>query len=156
MKKSKKHTATMPQLAQGFTLLEMLLSVAIISLIGGLSVPVYQSLQVRNELDVMVAESAQAVRSAQVFASAVREDAKWGVYITADTITIFKGDSYAGRDSDFDELVGTADVANVSGTQEFVFTRVDGRPESTGSITFETSNGTTRTVTINEMGTLSY
>ena len=63
----------------GFTLLEVLLSVAIIALIAGIGTPVYQSFQTRNDLDVVTNTVAQSLRRAQVLARASDGDTTWGV-----------------------------------------------------------------------------
>ena len=54
----------------GFTLLEVLLSIAIITLIAGIGIPVYLSFQVRNDLDIATAEIVQSARRVQVLSQA--------------------------------------------------------------------------------------
>ena len=49
----------------GYTLLEVLLSVAIISAIAGFSIPVLQSFQNRNDLDVAVSATSDGQMSPQ-------------------------------------------------------------------------------------------
>lgn len=140
----------------GFTLLEVLLSVAIIALIAGLSIPVYQTLQLRNELDIAAVTAAQTLRRAQVLSQAVEGDANWGVYAQSGSITLFQGASYAGRDSGFDEVFNVPTTITPSGTQEFVYSKFSGLPQSTGALTFTSDNDETRNITINEKGTITY
>jgi prepilin-type N-terminal cleavage/methylation domain-containing protein len=56
--------------ARGFTLIEILLSVALIGILAGLSLPVYQAFQVKNDLSVAVDTVVQSMRRAQMLSRA--------------------------------------------------------------------------------------
>ncbi len=84
-------------------------------------------------------------------------DSDWGVYIGADSIVLFKGDDYATRDSDYDEIYAKTSNVSVSGISEEVFEKFTGDPSATGDIILSTSNPTrTSTITINSKGVVSY
>ena len=140
----------------GFTLIEMMLSVAVIAIIGGISVPIYQSFQVRNDLDIAAVTTAQSLRRAQVLAEAVDGDTSWGVEIQSGNITVFKGVSYASRDTNYDEVSDVPTSITSSGLSEVVFTKFTGLPASTGTITLTSNANETRTITINAKGMASY
>lgn len=140
----------------GFTLLEVLLSIATITIIAGMSVPVYQSFQVRNDLDIATVTTAQSLRRAEVLATAVDGDTSWGVKIQLGSVTVFKGVSYATRDATFDELFDVPGSLTPSGVSEVVFTKFTGIPQTTGTITFTSNANETRTITINAKGMVSY
>lgn len=140
----------------GFTMLEVLLSVALIALIAGLSIPVYQTLQLRNELDIAAATTAQTLRRAQVLSRAVDGDTSWGLYAQSGSITLFQGTSYAGRNTGFDEVFSVPTTITPSGTQEFVYAKFSGLPQSIGTLTLTSDNNETRNITINEKGTITY
>lgn len=140
---------------RGFTLLELLLSVAIISLLAGLSLPVYRTLLSKNDLDIAAVTIAQSARRAQVLSQAVDGDTSWGVKVQTGSIVIFKGASYAARDINFDETFDVPTSIGVSGTGEYVFAKMTGLPQSTGTVTL-TSESDTRTVSINAKGMVSY
>lgn len=137
-------------------MIEMLLSIAIISLITGIGTPVYQSFQNRNELDVAAVTFAQSLRRAQVLARSSDGDTSWGVAVLSSSITLFKGASYASRDTDYDELSTMSDGITITGTSEYVFDKFTGLPTTTGTLTLTSVNNETRDITINDKGTISY
>lgn len=140
----------------GFTLLEVLLSIAVITIIAGISVPIYQLLQVRNNLDIATVAIAQTLRRAQTLSQAVASDTSWGVAIASETITLFQGTSYATRDTAFDEVFETSINVVPSGVSEIVFTKFTGLPQTTGTITLTSNTNETRIITVNAKGMVSY
>ena len=142
-------------LQRGFTLIEVLLSVAIISLIVGISLPVYRAFQTRNDLDMAAETVAFALRRAQTYARGVKEDSQWGVAIQAEALTLFKGSSYASRDTAYDETTELSSGIAAGGLSEITFTKVAALPSVTGTITLSVNNGI-ETVEINAKGMVNY
>ena len=142
--------------SKGFTFIELLLTVALLSLIAGMGVPVYQSLQNRNNLSLAVQSYTDALRRSQVLARANEGDSVWGVHIATSTITVFQGASFASRDASFDELTEFPSNIVVTGVSENVFSKTFGEPSTTGTTTLTDSTGTVRTIGINEKGTITY
>lgn len=142
--------------AKGFTLIEMLMSVGILATLAALSLPVYQSFYNRNELDLTAQNLASALRRAQTYARGSLGDSQWGVSIQSGAITLYKGASFAGRDTAYDEVSTIATSTNVSGLSDILFAKLSGAPAATGSVTFTNTNNETRTVTINAEGMVSY
>lgn len=142
--------------SRGFTLLEVLLSLATIAGIAGISMPIYQSFQVRNDLDIAATTMAQSFRRAQVLAKASDGDASWGVHIQSGSITLFKGTSFAARDTTLDEIFVVPTSITPSGVSEIVFAKFTGLPTATGTTTLTSSINETRTITINGKGMVSY
>lgn len=140
----------------GFTLIEVMLSLAAIGIIAGISVPIYQSFQVRNDLDIATIELAQGARRAQLLAQAVDGDTSWGIKIQSGSLAIFKGTSYAARDATFDELFEVPTSLTPSGVSEIVFTKFTGLPQITGTMTLTANTNEARTITINAKGLVSY
>jgi prepilin-type N-terminal cleavage/methylation domain-containing protein len=140
----------------GFTLLEVLLSIAAMTIIAGISIPVYGAFQTRNDLDITTVEAAQTLRRAQVLSQAVDGDTSWGASVHSGGITLFKGASYATRDANFDEVFDVPASIVPSGVSEVVFTKFSGVPQTTGTITLTSSANETRNVTVNQKGTVSY
>jgi len=140
----------------GFTLIEILLSVASIAIIAGISVPVYQSFQNRNDLDIATMEIAQNIRRAQILSQAVDGDMSWGVKTQSGSLVLFKGVSYAVRDIAFDEVFDIPSSLIFSGVSEIVFTKFTGLPQTTGTIIVTSNINETRNITINSKGVVSY
>lgn len=141
---------------QGFTLLEILLSVALLSAIVSIGMPLYQSFQVRNDLEIAVVTMANAVRRASTLARASDGDASWGVRTATGSITLFKGTSYAARDAAYDEDFSVPTSLSFSGTSEYVFSRFTGFPGASGSTTITASINETRTLTVSAKGMVNY
>lgn len=139
----------------GFSLIELLLSVAIICLLAGLSLPVYRMLMMKNDLDIAANTVFSSLRRAQVLAQAVDGDATWGVKIQSGGIILFKGTSYTGRDANFDETFDVPNTIGVGGVGEIVFNKFTGLPATTGTINLSTASDS-RTVIINEKGMVGY
>lgn len=140
------------QTMKGFTLLEVLLSLALISLIIGMGAPLYQSFQVRNDLHVSVVTLANALRRAETLARGGDGDTSWGVHIESGAITVFRGASFSVRDAAYDETFTVPTSISPSGMLEFVFSRFTGFPSASGTTTLTSSIGETRTVTVNTKG----
>jgi prepilin-type N-terminal cleavage/methylation domain-containing protein len=140
----------------GFTLLEVLLSIATMAIIVGISLPIAQSFQVRNDLHIAVNTFVQTLRRAQILAQAVDGDMSWGVKVQSASVTLFKGVSYAARDTSVDEIFDVPTSIVPSGLTEIVFTKWSGLPEASGTATFTTTINETRNVTINQKGILTY
>lgn len=151
MSKSLKHHKK-----KGFTLLEVLLSVAIVALLAGLGTPIYQSFQVRNDLDIAANTLAGSLRRAQVLSQSVDGDATWGVSVQNAAITLFRGASYASRNTDFDEAFDMPGSIIPTGVSEITYDTLTGKPQTIGTVTLTSNINETRNITINEKGTITY
>lgn len=141
----------------GFSLVEMLLSIVIISMLVGLSLPVYQSFQSRNNLDLTTQTVSQMLRRAQTYARGAKADGQWGVRIVAGSAVLYKGASYASRDANQDETVIIPAPLTAGGLGEINFSKLAAIPNTTGNITLTDANiNETRTVTLNAKGMVSY
>ncbi len=141
---------------RGFTLLEMLLSVAILALLAGLGAPIYQSFQVRDDLDIAANTIAGSLRRAQVLSQAVAGDTSWGLSVQSGAITLFRGASYASRSANFDEVFDLPGSIVPSGISEIVYDKFTGEPQVTGTVTLTSNANEIRNITINEKGTITY
>lgn len=141
---------------RGFTLIELLLSVTILTLLVGLSLPVYESFVRRNDLDLTTQSAVSMIRRAQTYARGVDEDSIWGVRFQSSSISLFKGTSYAARDINFDETLLLPSSMTISGTTEITFAKLSGIPSQTGTVTLASSINDTRTVMVNAEGMVNY
>ena len=140
----------------GFTLLEVLLSITLIAILAAISVPFYQSFQVRNDLDIATNTVVQALRQAQTLSQAVDQDISWGVKIQIGSIILFKGPNYISRDSSYDEIYDISSGIASSGLDEIVFAKFTGEPPMTGTTILTSSGGEIRNITINSKGMITY
>jgi len=141
---------------KGFTLLEMLLTITIIAVLGGVSAPIYMSFLARNDLNVTSTIVVQSLRRAQTQAKNMVNDSDWGIYMTDRVLTIFSGSTYAGRDISYDEDFDIAPTISFSGVTEVVFLRFSGDTSDNGNIILNSNSNETRTITINQRGMVDY
>lgn len=140
----------------GFSLIELLLSVMILTLLTGLSLPVLESFVRRNDLDLTTQSIASSVRRAATYARGVKADNTWGVRFTTSTVTLFEGASYATRNTISDETVPIPGSMTLSGTSEIVFSKLTAAPSGTASVTLNSTTNDTRTITVNADGMVNY
>lgn len=141
---------------RGFTLIEMLLSVAIIGILVAGSAPVFNSFVARNDLDVVGQQVASALRRAQTYARGMDDDSAWSVNVASSAVTLYKGTVFASRDTAYDEAVSIPPTITVSGLSNVQFAKFTAAPNTTGSITLTSNANDTRTITINAKGMVDY
>lgn len=140
----------------GFTLLELLTSVAILTIVAGLSLPVYESFVRRNDLDLSAQTLAGMLRRAETYARSGKTDTSWSVAIQSGVVTIFQGTSFASRNTAYDETYDIPDSITASGLSEIQFSELKAAPHTTGTITLTSSTNDTRTLTLNAKGMVDY
>ncbi len=141
---------------KGFTLIEVLLSLALIAVIVGIGAPVYQSLLTTNQSRITVDTMVNSIRRAQLLSQSGVGDSAWGINLSTTTITLFKGASYDVRDETWDEVYEIPATVTVADSVELVFSKLRGAPDFTGDIDFVSNTGVTSTVSINDRGIVSY
>jgi len=138
----------------GFTLLEVLLSITLVSALLIVSTMVYYPLMLRNELTVAVNQTTEALARAFFLSAGAQSDSEWGVHLETGSATVFKGASYSSSDL-YNEVYSIAQSVSFSNLTDIVFLKMTGLPQSTGTITLTSSIGS-KNVTINSKGTISY
>lgn len=143
---------------EGFTLIELILVVALMAIIGGMSAPFFPSFQVSSDLYTYTDTVARTLRRAQSQSITGKNENSWGVYFnTVDsTVTLFYGNNYATRDQSYDE------VENIPASFDFVtdfsdeifFDLYSGSPSAAGSVVLTSSNSESETVLINSLGVI--
>lgn len=136
----------------GFTLLELLLSIALIIIVAGVSAPVVVAFQRQNYLNIAKTVIVESWRRAQVVSQAGEGDTTWGVQVGIGTVTVFKGTSFAVRDPLYDEVYDIAPSISPSGAVEIVFSKLTGFPQSSGTLILTDTNNDTQAMSINAKG----
>lgn len=141
---------------KGFTLLEILLIILIVIFLAALTIPLGLNFYKNQQLYAHTQGILQTLRRAQVKATSVELDSNFGVYITNDNYTLFKGNFYeeVDRDTQYDEIFDLPRIITVSGLLEVVFLKFEGNPSVTGNISIN-SDGQSRTININEVGRIN-
>lgn len=145
--------------ARSFTLIEVLLSVALISMVATLTLPVgidfYRSQQLDNAVNGLI----QTLREAQ-FKAMAQADSNFGVYLGVGQIgqySLFEGDSYQTKVDE--EIFEISDLISFNGTTQVVFSKLTGRPDLIGGsslvIQMEGLNDRQQTININGAGRIN-
>ena len=141
---------------RGFTLIELILIMAILGIVSVFSVPFLQSFQVSQDTITYSDTVIQFLRRAQQQAIAGQNSLGWGVFFDNSNrnIVLFQGDSYVTRDADYDIAVSypAAFILSTDFSDEVVFSLYSGLPSVTGTVTFISQNGDTKRVSINSLG----
>lgn len=114
---------------KGFTLIEILLVVGILMILAILTLPITFDFYRSQQLNTHAQELTQTLRRAQLKAMSVESGSSFGVYLTDDNYTLFKGPSFASRDVQYDEVFDLPRIIAVSGIKEVVFSKFEGIPE---------------------------
>lgn len=139
----------------GFTLLEVLLVVAIMAVILSASVPVYRTLVVRNDAELTASLVAQTMRRAQILSQGQNGDQTWGVHISGGIMTLFRGASFAVRDVAWDEEIILPKSVSTSGLADVVFAKLTGLPDEVGTVTITGDGAVSKTVVVSAGGLVS-
>ncbi|MCR4314418.1 MAG: type II secretion system GspH family protein [Candidatus Uhrbacteria bacterium] len=158
------------QTARGFTLIEVLLSIGIISLLFGFTAMGVSQVSKRLLIGPSDAYLENILTTAARRARDGVQASDWGVYLPYDELSrnlseviVFKGSSYAMRDSDFDQefvFSEKTDFVSVdfSGAEpdriddhEVVFELYAGQTSQSGSVALEVF-GVSRTIVVSPQG----
>lgn len=151
---------------RGFTLIEFLLTLAMIVILVGATLPLYTNLQVSAQLNENTDQLTQTLRLARVRAIERLNNEQHGIYFNIDqngqdSYTLFQGSSYASRNAAYDRTVTLDSTLALTsslsdGSDEMVFTRTRGKPSTTGTLTFTHATYGSRTLSINAAGTVDH
>lgn len=141
---------------KAFTLLELLLTIALISILFLLSAPIIQVATGNNEFEENILMLIRSVRTAQTNAFTSKEDSSWSIRFSGNgELIIFKGDEFSSRDQNFDIEYNLAQGIQISGTSEIIFQKNSPMPNNGGTITLTYSN-LQKEIQINQYGAIIY
>jgi prepilin-type N-terminal cleavage/methylation domain-containing protein len=167
----------MTQKSIGFTLIEMLLTLAILTLLAGLVLGYSRSSEKTNTLKRMADKLVSDLRRCQSLALSSEGGTGWGIYINSQTSYQIFRDTYKDKDSDNehkyddgkDTIISTENLetgiqfedSNISTSILFfpplAEVSVDGHDGRGTSIVLDLTGGTaTRSITITSFGSISY
>ncbi len=144
----------------GFTVIEVIIAVALLLSAAALSVPFMSSTLSRNELDVALQRAVDMLNEARSSAFNGLGGGEFGVRFESGAVVFFSGDTYSAVDPDnvdfiLPGFVSITDISISGGGSEIVFESVSGAPTQTGSVEFTDSSGETKTVSVNTHGTVN-
>lgn len=138
---------------QGFTLVEVIITLAIVVIVAGVSFPLYSHWQDIDALDSSRFAILQDVRSAQASAIAGENQSSFGVFFSSTEYTIYQGDAYTSREPAEDIVRYLKDDLILSGLSEVAFEKETGTPSTTGTLVItNTKTNNTESITVNDVG----
>ncbi|MDO8663472.1 MAG: prepilin-type N-terminal cleavage/methylation domain-containing protein [Candidatus Wildermuthbacteria bacterium] len=139
---------------KAFTLFEILIVLGILAILASLTLPMGLEFYRSQQLEASSQGIVQALRKVQFQAISQERDSSFGVYLAGHNYILFQGNSYASRDSGYDEVSDIPQILNVSGLAEAVFSKLEGIPNATGDIILA-SGGNTVKININAVGRIN-
>lgn len=139
----------------GFSIVEVLISISIIVVLSGISFSVFKVVQKQNILKQAFMETIGILIEAQILARSGYYDSSWGVYLDSGEVTIFKGNSFSGRDTTFDKYFSFSDQVSFSGDREIIFYKSEGNPDTNKTIILMHENNN-ENIYINKKGLIFY
>lgn len=141
---------------QGFSLIELLITIGLTVAISVISIPLYGNLQASTKLDESLAQTVDFLRLAREQSRAGFRDAGHGIYFDpgSNQIILYQGVSYAIRDDMYDQILNLESGVMISTTiplNEINFAINTGNPDVVGQVEF-TFEGEKRNIEINQYG----
>ena len=140
---------------KGFTLIELLLVITLLLLLGTMGTAFTGRFLTQNAVENTTDQLVNNFRKAQLNAMTGKQNSNWGVNYSANTITLYKGTSYAARTVGFDEKFTTYASVSISGFSDINFTRETGIPSTAATITITDNKGSSNTITLNAQGAVT-
>ena len=140
----------------GFTLLEILLVIAVLGALLAFTTPAYTTFKLRNELDTSTNDVVGVLRRAQLVSKLAEEDSGWSVHLDNNQATLFKGSDFLNRDQGSDEIYTPPSSVSFSGLNEVSYGRGSGAASTTGDIIVNSQNEKRTISIVNDKGVLDY
>jgi len=135
----------------GLTIIELLLVIAIVSIIGLMSASFYSRFLNQNTVENTVNQLVGSFRKAQIYSMMGKQNNTWGVRYTESPKKITL---YLSENSGFDETFSVNNNITISGFTDISFARITGLPSAAPTITI-TGGNNNKIITINSQGVVS-
>ena len=117
---------------KGFSLIEMVVVLSIMSIISVSGFSIYRVWQKRSNLELARATVVQSLSEAKQRAIFGSNDSNWGVkYDGASNLIVFSGTAYSARTISFDRIFSVPPGISLTGLDEIIFNKFSGLPLTT-------------------------
>lgn len=124
---------------RGFTLLEILISISVLTLISGMALVSFVNSRNVREAVVSGQDIISVLRLAQSKSIGGEDNSAWGVHLEQGQAVLFRGTSYAGatftQNFPVPARLEIADITLTGGGSDVIFKRITGRTDQAGSFT---------------------
>lgn len=124
----------MKRVSTGFTVVEMLASMAILGMLFALSLSAYASFNRREAVHASSTALAAALRDARARTLASVAGSQYGVKVDADRFTFFQGSTFSSTTASNNTFIYSSGVRASSSISTFIFERVTGNSSASGTI----------------------
>lgn len=139
----------------GFTLLELILVVAMMGLIVMFGTTLGLGFLWRTDLSSAVSTAVVSLRHAQALARAQVDDADWGVHMENNQLIVFQSNNFESRDITKDEEYDLNSVTILTPI-DVIYQKFSGNPHNNSSKISLIANEEITIINVNEYGTVSY
>lgn len=139
---------------KGFTFIEIILVLAIVLTIGTMAASFSGNFFFSKNVSNFYEMFRSNIRQAQLYSMEGRGGSEWGVALRGRSLILFRGSSYASRESTFDEAVSIPGIVVFSGFDEVIMERGTGRLSGTTADLRMEGSGEIRNFSISKEGAL--
>jgi len=137
-----------------FSIVELLIVFGITVLLIALCVPLAINFFNGQDLEDAAEQLTQTLRQAQNKSMAQENDNAFGVRLTDNSYTLFKGMTYLSHDPSYASTTDLPQGITSSGLTEIIFSKLQGLPNNSGNIIL-TNNKNSSTININSIGRIN-
>jgi len=154
---------------KGFTVLELLIVIAIGIAMASMAIPIYGGLQTRAQSEESAAQMVQVLRTAKVRAEGGFNDVSHGVYFdinaaSDDRYILYQGGSYATRVSSYDQTfvlmpvlsIENIDLSLTGSDIDINFLQGNSEPNNIGEFRINHESDNSKIVEIRNFGKIDY
>jgi len=152
-KKDKKTVDPSRNLVSGFSLIEIIVAIAMLLIVAGITLYSFSSLNDTNALEVSVAGAVSNLSEARSKTLASIGSNQYGVHIDSDETVLFVGSTYSSTDPNnvtvsLNKVVEIANISLNGGGSDIVFDRLTGQTSEHGSFIVRLKDNTNASSTI--------
>lgn len=141
----------MKKISGGFTLIELILVIALISIIGATASPFLSNFILRNNYETTTDKLVSTLRKAQQYSIQGKQNVTWGACLISGVIRLYRGSCASPT---FAEDFDVPSTITISGFTDTTFSRLRGEPNLALVISIISDIGT-KTVRVNAAGMIA-
>lgn len=136
---------TVKNSSRGFTLIEILMVMAIASILFGIGIVYYNSFKERSDISIWANKTIGVISSAKQKTVQSEKELNYGIHLDNDKFTLFEGEAYdvASSSNEIYNLPASLEIASISlvlATSNIIFERLTGNIQNYGQFILRAQN----------------